>query len=132
MHHQLQTLDRLIHFMDPELYKRLEETETVNLFFCFRWLLVWFKREFEWDDVIRLWEVLWTDSLSPHFLMFVALAVLDTHRHAILNDLHAFDEILKVRTKEIHTYGGGEGCIGDSPIDIRVYNSVHQRAIRHH
>ncbi|ORY93127.1 rab-GTPase-TBC domain-containing protein [Syncephalastrum racemosum] len=95
MHHQLQTLDRLIHFMDPELYKRLEETETVNLFFCFRWLLVWFKREFEWDDVIRLWEVLWTDSLSPHFLMFVALAVLDTHRHAILNDLHAFDEILK-------------------------------------
>ena len=96
MHGQLKTLDALIRFMDPQLYKRLEETETANLFFCFRWLLVWFKREFEWDDVIRLWEVLWTNYLSPHMIMFIALAVLDQHRQVILESLNQFDEILKV------------------------------------
>ncbi|KAI8149104.1 rab-GTPase-TBC domain-containing protein [Fennellomyces sp. T-0311] len=95
MHGQLKTLDALIRFMDPQLYKRLEETETSNLFFCFRWLLVWFKREFEWDDVIRLWEVLWTNHLSPQMIMFVAIAVLDQHRQVILDDLSQFDEILK-------------------------------------
>ncbi|KAI9499374.1 rab-GTPase-TBC domain-containing protein [Zychaea mexicana] len=95
MHGQLKTLDVLIRFMDPKLYKRLEETETANLFFCFRWLLVWFKREFEWDDVIRLWEVLWTNHLSPHMIMFIALAVLDQHRQVILENLTQFDEILK-------------------------------------
>lgn len=28
--------------------------------------------------------------------MFIALAVIDKHRYAILNELHQFDEVLKV------------------------------------
>lgn len=43
-------------------------------------------------------QVLWTDYLSPQMIMFVALAVIDKHRQVILNDLHQFDEVLKVRT----------------------------------
>ncbi|OAD77895.1 hypothetical protein PHYBLDRAFT_108322, partial [Phycomyces blakesleeanus NRRL 1555(-)] len=95
MHGQLKTLDSLIRFMDPELYKHFEQTETANLFFCFRWLLVWFKREFQWEDVILLWEVLWTDHLSNQFIMFVALAVLDERRDIILKEMTQFDELLK-------------------------------------
>lgn len=102
MHGQLKMLDALIQFMDPVLYKRLEETETNNLFFCFRWLLVWFKREFEWEDVIRLWEVLWTNHLSDKFILFVALAVIDAHRKTILEDLTQFDEVLRVRMLLFH------------------------------
>ncbi|KAI9320215.1 rab-GTPase-TBC domain-containing protein [Dichotomocladium elegans] len=94
MYGQLQTLDALIRFMDAQLYKHFEDTETSNLFFCFRWLLVWFKREFEWDDVIRLWEILWTNHMSSQMIMFFALAVLDQHRQALLN-LNQFDEVLK-------------------------------------
>jgi hypothetical protein len=96
MHGQLKTLNSLIRFMDPALYKRLEETDTSNLFFCFRWLLVWFKREFEWEDVIRLWEVLWTNHLSEKMILFIALAVIDAHREKILKDLNQFDEVLRV------------------------------------
>lgn len=99
MHGQLKTLDSLIRFMDPTLYKRLEDTETSNLFFCFRWLLVWFKREFEWEDVIRLWEVLWTNHLSDKMILFIALAVIDAHREKILKDLDQFDQVLRVCTQ---------------------------------
>lgn len=95
MHGQLQLLKLLIQFMDPVLFKHLEETETSNLFFCFRWLLVWFKREFEWEDVIRLWEVLWTNYLTDKMILFIALAVIDTHRKAIL-ERSQFDEVLRV------------------------------------
>ncbi|KAI9475688.1 MAG: rab-GTPase-TBC domain-containing protein [Benjaminiella poitrasii] len=95
MHRQLKTLDALIRFMDPGLHRRLEETETSNLFFCFRWLLVWFKREFEWEDVVRLWEVLWTDHLSDQMILFIALAVIDMHRKEIMEDLNQFDEVLR-------------------------------------
>lgn len=98
MHGQLQLLKQLIQFMDPELFKRLEDTETSNLFFCFRWLLVWFKREFEWEDVIRLWEVLWTNYLTDKMILFIALAVIDTHRNKILEDLNQFDQVLRVTT----------------------------------
>ncbi|KAI8882738.1 RabGAP/TBC [Backusella circina FSU 941] len=95
MHGQLKTLNMLIQFMDPELHAHLEKHDCNNLFFCFRWLLVWFKREFEWEDVIRLWEVLWSNWLTDKMTLFIALAVLEVHRDKILNDLNQFDEILR-------------------------------------
>ncbi|GAB5585524.1 GTPase activating protein [Umbelopsis nana] len=95
MHRQLLTMDIMLQFMDPSLYKHLQNTESFNLFFCFRWLLVWFKREFSWDDVLSLWDVLFTDHLSTQFHLFVALAILDQHRNVIMDHLKHFDEILK-------------------------------------
>ncbi len=52
-----------------------------------RWVLIAFKREFPFDDVLRLWEVLWTDYYSNDFVLFVALAVLESHRDMILRYL---------------------------------------------
>ncbi|KAI0721041.1 RabGAP/TBC [Cerioporus squamosus] len=95
MKKQLSTLQQLISVMDPELYRHLEKTDGLNLFFCFRWILIAFKREFPFEDVLRLWEVLWTDYYSTQFVLFVALAVLESHRDVILRYLVEFDEILK-------------------------------------
>lgn len=83
-----------------------EKTDGLNLFFCFRsvdvlnmssilnlrsylrrWVLIAFKREFAFDDVLRLWEVLWTDYYSSNFVLFVALAILESHRDVILRYL---------------------------------------------
>ena len=60
-----------------------------------RWILIAFKREFAFDDVLSLWETLFTDLYSPHFLLFIALAVLESHRDVIVKYLTEFDEILK-------------------------------------
>ena len=35
----------------------LEEKDSNNLYFCFRWLLVHFKREFSYDEIMCVWEV---------------------------------------------------------------------------
>lgn len=51
------------------------------------WVLIAFKREFAFDDVLRLWEVLWTDYYSREFILFVGLAVLESHRDMILRYL---------------------------------------------
>ncbi|KAI8998591.1 RabGAP/TBC [Trametes punicea] len=95
MKQQLSTLQQLISVMDPELYRHFEKCDGLNLFFCFRWILIAFKREFSFEDVLRLWEVLWTDYYSTQFVLFVALAVLESHRDVILRYLVEFDEILK-------------------------------------
>lgn len=52
-----------------------------------RWVLISFKREFPFEDVLRLWEVLWTDYYTADFVLFVALAVLESHRDVILRYL---------------------------------------------
>lgn len=96
MHGQLKTLKDIIRFMDHTLYEHLENIQAAEMFFCFRWFLVWFKREFEWEQVIRLWEILWTNHLSDNMIIFIALAIIDAHRQTILTDINELDEMLQV------------------------------------
>lgn len=95
MRDQLQTLGHLTNFLLPRLHAHLTKADSSHFFFFFRMILVWFKREFEWDDVMRLWEVLWTDYYSSQFHLFVAVAILDLNKDIIMGRLHHFDEILK-------------------------------------
>ncbi|KAJ4287687.1 GTPase activating protein [Kalmusia sp. IMI 367209] len=95
MRKQLLTLDHLVQLMDPKLYVHLQSADSTNFFFFFRMLLVWYKREFEWADILRLWESLWTDYLSSNFHIFIALAILEKHRDVIMAHLKHFDEVLK-------------------------------------
>ncbi|KAF2755533.1 GTPase-activating protein-like protein gyp7 [Pseudovirgaria hyperparasitica] len=95
MRKQLMTLDHLVQLVDPKLYLHLEKADSNNFFFFFRMLLVWYKREFEWLDVLRLWEALWTDYLSSNYHLFVAVAILEKHRDVIMQHLQHFDEVLK-------------------------------------
>ncbi|GAA5896613.1 hypothetical protein JCM8208_004246 [Rhodotorula glutinis] len=92
---QLSQLQQLLRVMDRGLYRHLDETGSLNLFFCFRWLLTSFKRELSFDDTVRLWEVLYTDHLGTHFHLFFALAILEANRDVIVRYLREFDEILK-------------------------------------
>lgn len=107
MRAQLLTLDHLVQFMDPKLYAHLQAADSTNFFFFFRMLLVWFKREFDWMDVLRLWEALWTDYLSSGFHLFIALAILEKHREVIMMHLKHFDEVLKYGefSKPLSCYG---------------------------
>ncbi len=95
MRAQLSTLDQLVQLLDPKLYMHLESADSTNFFFFFRMLLVWYKREFEWSDTLRLWESLWTDLYSSQFHLFIAVAILEKHRDVIMEHLKHFDEVLK-------------------------------------
>lgn len=95
MRGQLLALDNLVQLMDPQLYLHLQSADSTNFFFFFRMLLVWYKREFDWSDVLRLWETLWTDYFSSSFHLFIALAILEKHRDVIMDHLKHFDEVLK-------------------------------------
>ena len=110
MRAQLLTLDHLLQLMDPKLYLHLQSADSTNFFFFFRMLLVWYKREFEWSDVLRLWESLWTDFLSSNFHLFIALAILEKHRDVIMEHLKHFDEVLKYGMSPIMYYTLWSDC----------------------
>lgn len=64
-------------------------------YFCFRWLLVWFKREFTNDDILELWEVLWTNMPCINFNLLIGVAVLDQEMSTFIENEYGFTEILK-------------------------------------
>lgn len=97
MKQQLHQLARLISFGCPRLYYYLKETSSDNMYFCFRWLLVWFKREFSHADVLRLWEVMWTGLPCINFQLLVCVAILELQMATFIDNKYEFTDILKVR-----------------------------------
>lgn len=53
-------LAEALHFYDPEFYDYLKLQQADDLLFCYRWLLLEMKREFAFDDSLRMLEVLWS------------------------------------------------------------------------
>ena len=51
MHENLDNCRVLIQTLMPEFYETLCHFDLVNMFFCYRWLLLDFKREFSMKDV---------------------------------------------------------------------------------
>ena len=95
MHVQLLALARLVEALDPELHAYLARIDALNFFFCFRWVLIRFKREFAYGDVMRLWEALWSRHLGDGFHLLCAVALLLRHKRDIIDGGLEFDTLLQ-------------------------------------
>lgn len=100
MKSQLSSLQRLIAVMDPYFYNYLEKVDSMNLFFCYRWILVLFKREFPLGETLKIWENFFTDCGGTHFHLFFALAILQAHRDVTTRYLQSFGALISPLTKE--------------------------------
>lgn len=101
MKEQLQNLHTLLTFAEPELANYLDRHDSGNMFFCFRWLLVWFKRELSLEDSMRLWEILWTGLPCQNFHLLFCVAILESEKPALIENGYGFTEILRVINKKI-------------------------------
>ncbi|XP_053690581.1 uncharacterized protein LOC128739177 [Sabethes cyaneus] len=57
-------LSEALQYYDSDFYAYLKMHQADDLLFCYRWLLLEMKREFAFDDSLRMLEVLWS-SLPP-------------------------------------------------------------------
>ncbi|XP_071187830.1 TBC1 domain family member 15-like [Salvelinus alpinus] len=93
---QLIQLSTLLRLLDLSFWNYLVAQDSGHLYFCFRWLLIRFKRELSFPDVLRLWEVMWTGLPCQNFHLLVCCAILDSEKHQIMEEQYGFNEILKL------------------------------------
>ncbi|XP_032076762.1 TBC1 domain family member 15 isoform X1 [Thamnophis elegans] len=92
---QLIQLSTLLRLLDSGFCNYLESQDSGYLYFCFRWLLIRFKREFSFQDILRLWEVMWTDLPCQNFHLLICCAILESEKQQIMEKHYGFNEILK-------------------------------------
>ncbi|KAI3973943.1 hypothetical protein MKX01_030519 [Papaver californicum] len=95
MHSQLFALSKLVELLDSPLHNYFKQNDCLNYFFCFRWVLIQFKRELEYEETMLLWEVLWTHHLSEHLHLYLCVAILKRQRKKIMGEQMDFDTLLK-------------------------------------
>jgi hypothetical protein len=74
----------------------LELNDSLNFFFCFRWFLVLFKREYNFEDILYLWGIIWSCPFTKHFDIFIACSMLLLYRESILMKTSNFDDMLSL------------------------------------
>lgn len=98
MDSHLSNIGSLIQILDPELHEILEGHGDCTIFyFCYRWFLLDFKRELQYEDIYLVWEIIWVASslTSEHFNLFVALAIIELYREIIIDNKMDFTDIIK-------------------------------------
>ena len=97
MSRQLRLLKELLACLEPHFYAYLEKVGADHFFFAFRWILCMFKREFDFECCIRLWEVLFCNYFLAHnkFQLFVALAMLVKQKEAVMANELDETELIK-------------------------------------
>uniref|UniRef100_A0A8C8ITS9 Small G protein signaling modulator 1-like n=1 Tax=Oncorhynchus tshawytscha TaxID=74940 RepID=A0A8C8ITS9_ONCTS len=88
----------LIQILDAELFEVMQMNgDYTHFYFCYRWFLLDFKREMVYDDVFSVWETIWaaTYTSSTHFVLFIALALVEMYRDIILENNMDFTDIIK-------------------------------------
>ncbi|XP_016953261.1 uncharacterized protein LOC108026684 isoform X2 [Drosophila biarmipes] len=58
-------LTEALSFYDPEFWEYLKSQQADDLLFCYRWLLLELKREFPFEDALRMLEVQWSSLRYP-------------------------------------------------------------------
>ncbi|XP_038055377.1 TBC1 domain family member 15-like [Patiria miniata] len=64
MLHKLGILTQMLQEIDPFLYDHLTSCEIGDLMFCHRWLLLCFKREFQYEESLMLFEIISSKHLE--------------------------------------------------------------------
>uniref|UniRef100_A0A8C2E972 Small G protein signaling modulator 1b n=1 Tax=Cyprinus carpio TaxID=7962 RepID=A0A8C2E972_CYPCA len=88
----------LIQILDAELFELMQQNgDYTHFYFCYRWFLLDFKREMVYDDVFSVWEAIWAAryASSEHFVLFIALALVELYRNIILENNMDFTDIIK-------------------------------------
>lgn len=61
---QLNMVAKIIKFRDPHLYRHLEKLQAEDCFFVYRMVVVLFRRELDFKQILCLWEVMWADQTA--------------------------------------------------------------------
>uniref|UniRef100_A0AAR2JMP0 Small G protein signaling modulator 2 n=1 Tax=Pygocentrus nattereri TaxID=42514 RepID=A0AAR2JMP0_PYGNA len=88
----------LIQILDSELFELMHQNgDYTHFYFCYRWFLLDFKRELLYEDVFAVWEVIWVAPhiSSQHFVLFIALALVEVYREIIRDNNMDFTDIIK-------------------------------------
>jgi hypothetical protein len=95
MEQQMRAIQLITKQFIPALYSHLEKHHAEDMTFCFRWLLILFKREFERDDLLLLWDVILASPYTPQFEIIVAVALLKAISPQVVEQSLSYDELLK-------------------------------------
>nr|KAG5713742.1 hypothetical protein BaRGS_024369 [Batillaria attramentaria] len=96
MDRQLDFLRELLRVMLPRFFYHLKllGQDALELLFAHRWILLCFKREFNEQDALRIWETCWAHYQTDFFHLFICVAIVAIYGDDVVDQRLPADDIL--------------------------------------
>ncbi|XP_065659329.1 TBC1 domain family member 16-like isoform X5 [Hydra vulgaris] len=103
----LNYLRELLRIMLPDFYLHfLGQDYEMDLLFAHRWLVLCFKREFLYQEVLKIWEACWSRYQTDYFHIFVCVAIVKLYGFFCIERKLNSDEILQYFTEMAMKFDG--------------------------
>ena len=81
-------LKQILIIIDKEIYDQLVLYDIKFEFFAYRWFITFFSQDFEMGDLLRLWDLIFSNENKFYYMFYISIALLLFKREAILkNDM---------------------------------------------
>jgi hypothetical protein len=93
--------EKCLEFVDKSIFDHLKNLNIRSEYFCYRWFILLFSQEFEINDVIKLWDIIFSNDDIYYFATYFSIgvmilkkdAILKGEMYDILQELQKFDNI---------------------------------------
>ena len=91
-------LGKCLEIVDNKIFMELKNKKVNNEYFCFRWFIMLFSQEYEIGDVLRLWDLIFSNKNKNYFVFYISLAIIKIKKENIIKGgmpeiLQAFQNI---------------------------------------
>ena len=106
--------EKCLEFVDNDIYQKLKALNIRSEYYCYKWFILLFSQEFEINDVLKLWDIIFSKEDIYYFVIYIGIAILIMKKDIIMNGemvdamqtLQNFEEIcveeLIKKSKEIN------------------------------
>ena len=76
---------KCLEYVDEEIYKNLQRCNIRNEYYCYKWFILLFSQEFEINDLLKLWDLIFSHEDKYYYVVYIGIAILKMKKDIILN-----------------------------------------------
>ena len=77
--------EKCLEFVDNDIYQKLQTLNIRSEYYCYRWFILLFSQEFEINDVLKLWDIIFSKEDIYYFVIYIGIAILIMKKDIIMN-----------------------------------------------
>ena len=69
-------LQKCMEYVDGEIYQNLQRVNIRNGYYCYKWFILLFSQEFEINDLLKLWDLIFNHKDKYYYVVYIGMAIL--------------------------------------------------------
>ena len=76
---------KCLEYVDNEIYQSLQRLNIRNEYYCYKWFILLFSQEFEINDLLKLWDLVFSHEDKYYYIVYIGIAILILKKDIIVN-----------------------------------------------